>query len=315
MIQYSSVHKDTRKSFHKLACIRLGACILFVATSYHQACFGDERSPGSVPANFTRANLIAWCIVPFDAKQRGPEERAAMVRQLGLRRVAYDWRTEHIPTFEREVQAYQKHGIEFFAFWRWHDDLEPLIERYGINPQIWQTCQTIDHGSREEKIDAAIDRLRPLVEKTRRHGLSLGLYNHGGWGGEPKNMVAVCRRLWRDFDADHVGIVYNFHHGHAHVEGFRQHLRQMLPYLLCVNLNGMQDLSDPEDPRDKNKIMSVGAGKYESEMIRTLIGSGYEGPIGVIGHRREFDVEQVLRNNIKGLDAITRDLTADLSDR
>ena len=33
---------------------------------------------------FRRDNLVAWCIVPFDAKKRGPEERAAMLEKLGL---------------------------------------------------------------------------------------------------------------------------------------------------------------------------------------------------------------------------------------
>ncbi|MEY4403946.1 MAG: hypothetical protein RIR91_1981, partial [Verrucomicrobiota bacterium] len=28
---------------------------------------------------FAQENLAAWCIVPFDAKQRGPEARAAML--------------------------------------------------------------------------------------------------------------------------------------------------------------------------------------------------------------------------------------------
>ena len=28
--------------------------------------------------NFAKHKLVAWCIVPFDAKQRGPAERAAM---------------------------------------------------------------------------------------------------------------------------------------------------------------------------------------------------------------------------------------------
>src|SRR5437764_1403387 len=31
---------------------------------------------------FARTNLVAWCIVPFDAKKRGPEERAAMLERL-----------------------------------------------------------------------------------------------------------------------------------------------------------------------------------------------------------------------------------------
>ncbi len=39
---------------------------------------------------FARSNLVAWCIVPFDSQKRGPEERAAMLERLGLRRLAYD---------------------------------------------------------------------------------------------------------------------------------------------------------------------------------------------------------------------------------
>ena len=42
--------------------------------------------------------------MPFDSKKRGPEERAAMLERLGFKRFAYDWRTEHIPTFDAEIE-------------------------------------------------------------------------------------------------------------------------------------------------------------------------------------------------------------------
>ena len=38
------------------------------------------------PANleiFAKDNLVAWCIVPFDAKKRGPSARAEMLGRLG----------------------------------------------------------------------------------------------------------------------------------------------------------------------------------------------------------------------------------------
>jgi hypothetical protein len=41
---------------------------------------------------WSREALTAWCIVPFDAAQRGPEARAVMLEKLNLRRFAYDWR-------------------------------------------------------------------------------------------------------------------------------------------------------------------------------------------------------------------------------
>src|SRR5690348_8317118 len=65
------------------------------------------EAPGAPGPNrlFARDNLIAWCIVPFDSKKRGPEERAAMLERLGFRHFAYDWRAEHIPTFDAEIEA------------------------------------------------------------------------------------------------------------------------------------------------------------------------------------------------------------------
>ena len=66
-------------------------------------------APASRPAEtggsdaFARDNLVAWCIVPFDAAKRNPQQRAEMLARLGLSRVAYDWRDEHIPTFEEEI--------------------------------------------------------------------------------------------------------------------------------------------------------------------------------------------------------------------
>ena len=61
---------------------------------------------------FAPDNLMAWCIVPFDAKKRGPEERAEMLKTLGLRRFAYDWRDEHLPTLDQPDRvAPQEHTV------------------------------------------------------------------------------------------------------------------------------------------------------------------------------------------------------------
>ena len=46
--------------------------------------------------SFDKEKLVAWCIVPFDAKNRTPAERVQMLKELGLKRVAYDWRANHV---------------------------------------------------------------------------------------------------------------------------------------------------------------------------------------------------------------------------
>src|SRR5262245_8828601 len=89
---------------------------------------GKDERPSGVGL-FAPGNLVAWCIVPFDAKGRGPEERAQMLRRLGLSRLAYDWRDEHIPTFDQELDALNRHGIRLEAFW-FPAGQEPEKEKY-----------------------------------------------------------------------------------------------------------------------------------------------------------------------------------------
>ena len=93
---------------------------------------------------FARDNLIAWCIVPFDSKHRGPEERAAMLERLGFRHFAYDWRAEHVPTFDAEVEALKRHGVALDAFWVAPGELNresrlilDVLKRHGVKAQLW----------------------------------------------------------------------------------------------------------------------------------------------------------------------------------
>ena len=265
----------------------------------------NQGSIERIETLFGKDNLVAWCIVPFDSMNRRPEARAKLLNELGLSRCAYDWRTEHVPQFEEEILQYQKHDIEFTAFWRTHDTAVALFKKHGLAPQIWQTLKTPKTGTNEEKLAAAVKEILPLVEQTRAMGSKLSLYNHGGWGGEPANMVAVCQFLREKHDAGHVGIVYNFHHGHGDIAEFEHAFQVMLPYLHCVNLNGM---TDPAQLTAATKILPLGSGVHESDMVQVVLDSGYDGPIGILGHIKEQDVKISLQNNLDGLQKIKRKL-------
>ena len=146
-----------------------------------------------IPENLLRENLVPWCIVPFDASKRSPEERTKMLVRLGLKRSAYDWRAQHVPEFEEEILQYQKHGIEFFAFWNVHENAFELFQKHKINPQIWKTLRSPKSGTGEEKIDTAKEAMFPLAKRTAEIGCKLGLYNHGGWGGNRKTWWRSAR--------------------------------------------------------------------------------------------------------------------------
>ncbi|HAW98388.1 MAG TPA: hypothetical protein DCX67_07625, partial [Opitutae bacterium] len=91
---------------------------------------GEKAKKGKTAENLLRENLVPWCIVPFDASKRNPEERAKMLVRLGLKRSAYDWRAQHVPDFEEEIIQYEKHGIEFFAFWNVHEKAFELFQKH-----------------------------------------------------------------------------------------------------------------------------------------------------------------------------------------
>ena len=44
-------------------------------------CKAPENGGGEL---FDKDNLVAWCIVPFDAEERAPEQRAVMLNELGI---------------------------------------------------------------------------------------------------------------------------------------------------------------------------------------------------------------------------------------
>jgi hypothetical protein len=252
-----------------------------------------------LPSIYRKENLVAWCIVPFDASNRGPEARAEMLQRLGIRKVAYDWREQHVPTFEDEIVAYKRHGLEYFAFWDVHDAAFALFKKHQLTPQIWKMIPEPQGTSHDERVQSAAMQLVPLVRRTHELGCQLGLYNHGGWTGEPANMAAVCQWLREHAEGQHVGIVYNFHHGHEHIASFNQLLSVMQPYLLCININGMNDNAQP-------KILPLGAGQHEVEMMRIVQRSGYRGPIGIIHHREQMDAEVGLRENLDGLKKVLK---------
>jgi hypothetical protein len=280
---------------HRIACpLSLGLCLT--------ALLGVSATAADPPAKcsiFAKNNLAAWCIVPFDAKRRGPVERAELLKKLGFTKFAYDWRDEHVPTFEQEIQCLQKQDIELFAFWcpGWdspaYRSMVTLIEKYKLHPQIWLIAPAAEADSQEKRVEINAQALLPYVKDAQRLGCTFALYNHGGWSGEPANMIAMTQWLREHAKTESVGIVYNFHHGHEHFSQFPKAFQQMLPYLTCVNLNGMTI--------DGEKILPVGRGKEDRRMLEMIRDSGYGGPIGILGHRTEVDAEQSLRENLDGL--------------
>jgi sugar phosphate isomerase/epimerase len=250
---------------------------------------------------FARDNLVAWCIVPFDAKKRGPEERAAMLEKMGIQRLAYDYRAEHIPTFDAELDALQRHHIELTAWWfptELNDEAKLILDviaRHGVHPQLWVMGgggPVKDDAEQRARVEAEAARIRPIAEAAAKAGCKVALYNHGAWFGEPENQLAIIEKL----GMPNVGMVYNFHHGHEHLERLPALFPKMLPHLFALNLNGMT--RDGEN--SGKKIMPLGQGDLDLSLLRMIRDSGWRGPVGILNHTDE-DAEARLLDNRDGL--------------
>lgn len=263
----------------------------------------DLASP-TEPGLFDHENLVAWCIVPFDGKKRGPEERAAMLEELGLKHFAYDYRAKHIPTFDAEMEALKQHGVELTAWWfpkSLNEEAKLILEvlkRHDIQTQLWVTGTGKSQGAkknRQQKIEAEVKRIRPIAEAAAEIGCQVALYNHGGWFGEPENQIAILKEL----DLPNVGLVYNLHHGHGHLDRFDELLQEMKPYLLALNLNGMTPGGE--------KILPIGAGDFDLRLLKSILDSGWQGPIGILNHTQQ-DAKMRLKDNLDGLDWLVAQL-------
>lgn len=224
-----------------------------------------------------------------------------MLERLGIRRFAYDYRAEHIPTFDSEVEALQRHHIELLAWWFPTElnaegrNILDVLRRHRIHAQLWVMGSGQPTHSPEEqqsRVAAEARRIRPIAEAAAQQGCSVALYNHGGWFGEPENQIEIIGRL----GLTNVGIVYNLHHGHDHLDRLPALIAKMKPHLFALNLNGMTR----DGERNGRKILPLGQGDLDLQVLRIIVESGWRGPVGVLNHTDE-DAEARLSDNLEGL--------------
>lgn len=252
---------------------------------------------------FAQENLLAWCIVPYDSEKRNSEERARMLKELNFGMLAYDWREEHIPTFDAEWEALNKYGITLQGFWMNTDqnpsknphvqEIFDFLERNDVKTQIWLNInggEGFNDLSQEQKVASMAETVSYIAKRAAALGCQVALYNHRGWYGEPENQLAIIEKL----DLPNIGMVYNFHHAQTQHQRFPEFFPKIVPYLFAVNLAGLKS-------NDNEKFFPIGEGDVEEEMIRVVIQSKYNGPIGILNHDTNRDAKLGLETEMRGL--------------
>ena len=171
---------------------------------------------------------------------------------------------------------------------------EKILEETDSETELWVSfpTQVFEGIADEERIQKAMEILTEVLDWAEKNGCTIALYNHGDWFGEPENQIRIIESI----GSENIRIVYNFHHGHHQVEQFEALFSQMLPYLSAININGMK----VEGP----KIITLGEGDRELEMLKIIKDSEFTGPIGILGHTEGEDIRVVLERNLKGLDKL-----------
>ena len=255
--------------------------------------------------SFGMDNLYAWCIVPFDSKERSPQERIEMLSSLGFNKYAYDWRQKHLDEMASEWTLAKNKNIEVMAVWMWLDNAQDSIGRLSTsNEKVLSAIQETDLQTQlwvsfnsnffaelghNEAVAKGAEMIEYLCQRAESLNISIGLYNHGDWFGEPENQIDIIKAL----PNRKLGLIYNFHHAHHQLETYDETAELMVPFLWAVNLNGMR--------KNGPKILTIGQRNLEKQMIDVLLEKGYKGPFGILGHIEDADVELILKNNLKGL--------------
>ena len=261
---------------------------------------------------FRKENLIAWCFIPpFDNQPRSTADRIKMLKEMGFSKYVQDWRPENLPQLANDIRAYRENSIEMVAIWFWMNGASDgslldqsnkailkTMRENNIKSDLWFTFNNsyFDGLNDVEKLKKAVRSVAELREIAAQQGGRIAMYNHMDWFGEPLNQLRIIKEL----AVNDIGIIYNFHHGHQQINDFKKNLELMLPYLWTVNLNGM----NPDGP----KIVPLGQGHKELEMMQILKDSGFDGTIGIIGHREAVDIKPVLKANLAGLEELKKKL-------
>ncbi|WP_299125838.1 hypothetical protein [uncultured Winogradskyella sp.] len=249
--------------------------------------------------------VSAWCVKGFDVLDRTPKQRIEMLKEMGFKRYGYNRGKGDISQMIKEFNLAEENNIEINSIFLWlnakRDSVGKLSEEnQGLlnnlktleqKPAIWVSFSNnfFENLNESQSLDIAVEMVKFIKIKADEVGCSLALYNHTGWFGNPDNQIKILEQV----SQDSISIVYNFHHAHEHIDDFRTVVKKIKPYLSYVNLNGMI--------KDGPKILTIGKGKSEFEMIKCLKEEGFNGPWGILGHIKTEDVQKVLKRNIDGL--------------
>jgi sugar phosphate isomerase/epimerase len=233
------------------------------------------------------APFFPFCIDWHDAKKRGFEEQAAMLKELGYDGVGHIW----LPKVAERIKSLDAVGLKLYQI-TMQVNIAPTAKAPYDEPMFKdvlaqikgrhvQFCLLIGGFKPGDPAGEAraVELLRHMSDLAKESGAQLLLYVHvNNWVERIEFACAVAEKA----DRPNVGVMFNLCHWlRADTSrDYRTLLQKAMPRLWAISLNGADERDDK--PGWAHYIQPLDAGNFDlAAFLRTLKELGYMGPVGL----------------------------------
>ena len=152
-----------------------------------------------------------WCILGFDALDRTPKERIAMLNEMGFSKYGFNKGKGDLTTMIEEFKLAREHDIEITSIFLWlnskrdsigtlspsNQELLGNLKKVGQKPTIWVSLSNnfFEGKTHQESLEVAVEMIRFIKGQADEVGSELALYNHRGWFGNPHHQIEILNQL------------------------------------------------------------------------------------------------------------------------
>lgn len=237
------------------------------------------------PRPSERAVFFPFCIDWHDAKKRGFEEQAEMLKELGYEGVGHIW----LDQVEERIKSLDEAGLKLFQITVQVDiapdkppydprlkDVLNLVRGRGVQFALLVNGMKPSDPAGDERAVRIVQEIADLDPETDAEFL---LYPHvSNWIERIEDAVRVADKI----DRPNVGVMFNLCHWLRVCpdRDYASRLKQAMPRLMAVSLNGADERDD--EPGWAKYIQPLGRGSFDmAKFLRTLRELGYHGPVGL----------------------------------
>ena len=231
------------------------------------------------------------------------EEQAALLEETGYDGIGYTG-TQGIPEM---LAALDKRGLTMFSTYvrvdvgpdgpKYDPGLPVAIRQLKSRPTILWLFVVGGGPTAEEQTVAAV---REIADMAAESGLRVATYPHAGFYVDT---LDDSLRIAKKVNRPNVGASFNLCHWlkvDGNQEQLEAKLREAMPDLFVVSINGADDGDDTKAMSWKQLIKTLDRGSYDVPgLMKTLCTLGYRGPVGLQCYNVAGDRRENLQRSIK----------------